>query len=94
MIAPTIASKDKDNMLLAIECIGLLCLLDKELFVNYSTIFHTILAEDVHGTVATTTASDNESNLREKLIALRSSVDALIIHGIDPAGADGSESKT
>jgi hypothetical protein len=26
-------------MLLAIECIGLLCLLDKELFQNYSRIF-------------------------------------------------------
>ncbi len=32
LISPTIQSKDKDNMLLAIECIGLLCLLDKELF--------------------------------------------------------------
>ena len=32
LIGPTIQSKDKDNMLLAIECIGLLCLLDKELF--------------------------------------------------------------
>jgi hypothetical protein len=32
LIGPAIQSKDKDNMLLAIECIGLLCLLDKELF--------------------------------------------------------------
>lgn len=32
LIRPTIQSKDRDNMLLAIECIGLLCLLDKELF--------------------------------------------------------------
>lgn len=39
LIGPTIQSKDKDNMLLAIECIGLLCLLDKELFQNYSKIF-------------------------------------------------------
>lgn len=94
LIAPTIASKDKDNMLLAIECIGLLCLLDRELFINYSTIFHTILAEDVHGT-SSSTLNSNDTNLREKLIALRSSVDALIIHGVDPPSSlDGQESKT
>lgn len=66
-------------MLLAIECIGLLCLLDKELFTNYSTIFHTILTEDVL-----------EDNLREKIIALRSSVDALIIHGTESLQPIGS----
>lgn len=59
-------------MLLAIECIGLLCLLDKELFQNYSKIFQRILQEEL-----------SEENLREKIIALRSSVDALIIHGVD-----------
>lgn len=68
LIGPTIQSKDKDNMLLAVECIGLLCLLDKELFHNYARIFETILSE-------------GEDNLREKVIALKSSVDALIIHG-------------
>jgi hypothetical protein len=47
LIGPTIQSKDRDNMLLAIECIGLLCLLDKELFQNYSRIFQTILTEEV-----------------------------------------------
>jgi hypothetical protein len=72
LIGPTIQSKDRDNMLLAIECIGLLCLLDKELFQNYSKIFQTILTEDVQ-----------EDNLREKIIALKSSVDSLIIHGVD-----------
>jgi len=59
-------------MLLTIECIGLLCLLDKELFWNYSKIFSSILTEDVL-----------EDNIREKMIALRSSVDGMIIHGID-----------
>ena len=72
IIAPTIKEKDKDNMLLAIECIGLLCLLDKDLFSNYSSIFQNILTEDVL-----------QDNLREKIIALRSSVDSLIIHGVD-----------
>lgn len=47
LIGPTIQSKDRDNMLLAIECIGLLCLLDKELFQNYSRIFQTILTEEI-----------------------------------------------
>ncbi len=61
-------------MLLAIECIGLLCLLDKELFQNYSRIFQTILTEDV---------SAEDTNLREKIIALKSSVDSLIIHGVE-----------
>jgi len=32
LLGPTMQSKDQDNMLLGIECIGLLCLLDKELF--------------------------------------------------------------
>jgi Nuclear condensing complex subunits, C-term domain len=73
LIGPAIQSKDKDNMLLAIECIGLLCLLDKELFQNYSKIFQTILTEEIEG----------EDTLREKIIALKSSVDSLIIHGIE-----------
>eukprot|EP00347_Sterkiella_histriomuscorum_P002311 403368647 len=73
LIGPTIKSKDQDNMLLAIECIGLLCLLDKEVFQNYTKIFQRILVEDVI-----------QDNLREKIIALKSSVDSLIIHGVDP----------
>lgn len=72
LIAPSIQSKDRDNLLVALECIGLLCLLDKELFINYSSIFQTILTEDLH-----------EDNLRDKIIALKSSVDSLIIHGVD-----------
>lgn len=74
LIGPAIQSKDKDNMLLAIECIGLLCLLDKELFINYSKIFQTILTDE---------GVDGEDTLREKIIALKSSVDSLIIHGVE-----------
>ena len=59
-------------MLLAIECLGLLGLLDRELFKSYSKIFETILTEDVQ-----------EDNMRDKIIALKSSVDSLIIHGVD-----------
>lgn len=74
LIGPAIQSKDKDNMLLAIECIGLLCLLDKELFQNYSKIFQTILTDE---------GVEGEDTQREKIIALKSSVDSLIIHGVD-----------
>jgi hypothetical protein len=58
--------------LIAIECIGLLCLLDRDLFQNYSKIFISILAEDV-----------DDNNIREKVIAMKSGIDGLIIHGVD-----------
>ena len=59
-------------MLLGLECIGLICLLDKSLFQNYSLIFQSILLDDL-----------TKNNLNEKIIALKSSVDSLIIHGAD-----------
>lgn len=34
-------------MIIALECIGLLCLLDKDIFINYCAIFKNILTEDV-----------------------------------------------
>ena len=58
-------------MLLSIECIGLLCLLDREVFLNYIPIFEQILTDDF-----------SSNTIKEKIIALRSSVDALIIHGM------------
>lgn len=60
-------------MLLAFECIGLLCILDREVFLNYSKIFTQILEEE--------TGPDKE-NRREKVISIKSVVDGLIIHGI------------
>jgi len=66
-------SGDKQNLLLAFECIGLICILDKEVFINYSKIFTQILAEDL---------APDKDNKREKVIAIKSVVDSLIIHGI------------
>lgn len=77
LIAPAVKNKDRDNFLIAIECIGLLCLLDKKLFSNYSRIFSSILREDV--------LADNK---REKVVALKSVVDSFIIHGIEEKTED------
>ena len=64
---------DKENLLLAFECIGLICILDKDVFMNYSKIFAQILHDEL---------SPAKDNKREKVIAIKSVVDALIIHGI------------
>lgn len=66
-------NEDKENILLAFECIGLICILDKDVFLNYSKIFtETLVAE----------ASFERENKREKVIAIKSVVDSLIIHGL------------
>ena len=59
--------------MLAFECIGLICILDKEVFLNYSKIFTEILQAEI---------SPEKDNKREKVIAIKSVVDGLIIHGI------------
>ena len=64
---------DRENILLAFECIGLICILDKEVFLNYSKIFTEILTSE---------ASLERDNKREKVIAIKSVVDGLIIHGL------------
>jgi hypothetical protein len=47
LIQPALqATEDKDNHLLAIEAIGLLSLLDEELFNAYSRIFQTFLEDE------------------------------------------------
>ena len=71
LIAPAIDGTDHENLLLAIECIGLLTILDKQVFMNYSEIFRQILTEDV-----------SIENKREKVIAIKSVVDGLIVHGL------------
>ena len=74
LIHPAVMNaEDKENLLLAFECIGLICILDKEVFLNYSKIFTQILEEDL---------SADKENRREKVIAIKSVVDGLIIHGI------------
>ena len=65
---------DKENMLIAFECIGLICVLDSDVFLSYGQIFMNILAEELE---------PEKDNKREKVIAIKSVVDSLIIHGID-----------
>lgn len=55
---------------LALECVGLLTLLNKTNFSNYSKIFKTCLVQT------------DEGSRRDKVIALKSSVDGLIVHGV------------
>ena len=64
---------DKENILLALECIGLICILDKEVFLNYSDMFKRFLLTEI---------SPDTDDKREKVIAIKSVVDSLIIHGI------------
>ena len=64
---------DKENILLALECIGLICILDKEVFLNYSKSFIGILQAEIR---------PDGDDRREKVIAIKSVVDSLIIHGI------------
>ena len=66
--------EDKDNLLMAFECIGLICILDKDVMLNYSKIFTQILEEEI---------SPDKDNKREKVIAIKSIVDGLILHGIE-----------
>ena len=74
LIQPAIETGDPDLTLLAIECIGLVTMLDKEVFTNYSSIYISILKN------ASTQQSEQE--LRSKLIALKSAIDGLMVHGV------------
>jgi hypothetical protein len=55
---------------IALECVGLLTLLNKNIFSNYAEIFKTCLEVD-----------DPEAQ-RDRIIALKSSIDGLIVHGV------------
>ena len=70
-------TEDKDNHLLAIESIGLLSLLDEELFNVYSRIFQTFLQDEARA------SSIYEDFFRRKLaiLSLISSFDGLIYLG-------------
>jgi hypothetical protein len=61
-------------MLLAIECIGLLTILDREVFGSYGKVFLNILRRE--------RAKEDEHDLKEKIIALKSTVDGLTVHGV------------
>ena len=63
---------DDQLFLLSFECTGLLCLIDKEIFIEYAEIFNKGLVVE----------NDEESaNLRGQVIAIKCTVDGLLIHG-------------
>ena len=70
MIGPALNSSDVENQGLALECVGLLTLLNKSIFSDYANIFKTILQ------------NNEPETIRDRVIALKSSVDGLIVHGI------------
>ena len=80
-------------MLLAIECIGLLSILDKSVFLNYHQVFSQILeSENSCGDESTDpkeVQASREYYLKEKVIALKATIDGLIMQGIisDSTGA-------
>ena len=75
VIHPAILNmSDRENLLIAFECVGLICILDKGVLLNYSRIFTEILEEEL---------APDRDNKREKVIAIKSVVDGLILHGIE-----------
>jgi len=80
LIQPALAiSDDAELQILAIESIGLLGLLDGDLFKNYCQVFRAILDD----ALATMQAQGrlSKSTLHEVIVALKSSFDGLIVHG-------------
>ena len=69
-----------ENHLLAIESIGLLGLLDKDLFNNYSRIFSAILQDSLEQDRYNTHFEDDAVRLKCATIALKSSIDGLLFY--------------
>ena len=63
-------SADVENTGLALECVGLLTLLNKNIFSNYAEIFKAIFQ------------NTDPVNRRDRIIALKSAIDGLIVHGL------------
>ena len=81
LIMPSLQTDDRDMLVLSFESIGLLSLLDKGLFHNYSKIYLAIMMDCVSNFQSA--ASLDEKDLHETIIVLRSSFDGLIMHGVD-----------
>ena len=75
------ATEDTENQLLVIESIGLLSLLDKDLFSNYSRIFLSILQDSLDQTDFDLNDEEDKMKLKQTIIALKSSIDGLIFYG-------------
>ena len=72
------AVHDTDIQILALECVGLCTLLDIEIFNNYSPIFGALIDD------ALDSVGSNILDLPETIMAVRSVIDGLIVHGSTP----------
>lgn len=80
LISPALQNTgDIENLLLALESIGQICLIQKDLFETYSRIFFALLSDTLYSLQNQETLS--ESSLIEAIIALQSSIDGFIVHG-------------
>lgn len=87
LIQPALGRDDDEEIqLLAIESIGLLSLLDRDLFCNYSTVFKAIIEENIQRIYQEQGFRRNQLN--ETIIAIKSTFDGLIIHGIQEDSND------
>ena len=83
MIQPSLSRDDDEEIqILAIESIGLLGLLDRGLFINYSIISKAILEEALQCIEQDHRIPKNQ--LHESILSLKSTFDGLIVHGIEP----------
>ena len=62
------ATKDFENFYLALECIGLICILDKAIFIQYADELYQKITEK------------EGFEPREKEIAIKAAMDGLIVH--------------
>jgi len=85
LLSNVFKNKDKENMLIGLECLGLLTILDKEVFHNYSKVFLDILdkGESPEDIIDEDDTTDKMYNIKEKIICLKSTVDGLIVHGLN-----------
>ena len=74
---------DNENQLLVTECVGLLSLLDKDLFENYSRIFLAILWDSLSQDSYDMTNESDEIKLKQAILALKASFDGLIFYGVN-----------
>ena len=76
LISPAIESHDPDLTILALECLGLISILQPEIFKTYSPIFMSVLE------LNKANQQESVAERKDKIVTLKSTVDALVRHGI------------
>jgi hypothetical protein len=83
LIECAIKTGDKENLLQAIEILGLLSILFKDIFVSYVGTFKKILTKTEDACFDEIDSKyDREHFLKEKIIALKCTIDGILLHGI------------